>query len=68
MAKYWCRFFDANGRVMSAERIEAVDDGAVIAMVRAIQAKTNGSGYDVRDGKRRVAWVNSRSADRPNFR
>jgi hypothetical protein len=59
MTNYWCRFFDANGRVMSAERIDAVDDRAVIAQIRVIQSKTNGSGFDVRDGKRRVAWVNS---------
>jgi hypothetical protein len=68
MTEYWCRFFDANGRVMSAERIDAVDDRAVIAKIRVIQSKTSGSGFDVRDGKRRVAWVNSRIAERPNIR
>jgi hypothetical protein len=55
MTRYWCKFFDTNGRVMSAEGIEALDDGEVIAKARVIQAKTDSGGFDIRDGKRRVA-------------
>lgn len=55
MKKYWCKFLDSGGRVMSAETIEAQADADALAKASAIQTLVRCSGFEIRDGSRLVA-------------
>ena len=62
MATYWCMFFDTSGYLSHAEDIEADDDAAIVAKVRALVAERAGSGFEIRDGKRLVDYVTNAAA------
>jgi hypothetical protein len=62
MITYWCLFFDASGYLFRAANIDAADDAEIIAEARAIQAQHEGSGYEIRDDKRLVAYVTHHAA------
>ncbi len=57
MIAYWCKFFDARGRIYGAEKMMAADDAAVIAKAHVIHAHHIGSGYEIWDGPRLVDRV-----------
>jgi hypothetical protein len=57
MISYWCKFFDAGGRVFGAETLAAEDDATVIAKAHVVFASGMGSGYEIWDGTRLVRRV-----------
>lgn len=54
MIAYWCRFFDAGGRIFGAEAMQAENDAAVMARAQVIFDHGIGDGYEIWDGKRLV--------------
>lgn len=56
MATYWCKFFDAGGRVSGAEKMVRPDDVAVIAAAQ-VAYKTYDGDYEIWDGMRLVHRV-----------
>jgi hypothetical protein len=51
---YWCKFFDAGGRVIGGEKMEAPDDAGAIAKARVIFVAGIGNSYEIWDGIRLV--------------
>ena len=54
---YWCRFFDASGRIFGAEAMACANDRDAIAKARIIHSHGIGSGYEIWEGERLIARV-----------
>lgn len=57
MTTYWCRFFDASGRIYGAEALRCENDADAVAKARVIHSHRIGSGYEICDGERLVVRV-----------
>ncbi len=57
MTTYWCRFFDASGRIFGAAPMGCASDRDAIARARVVHAHRIGSGYEIWEGERMVARI-----------
>jgi hypothetical protein len=51
---FWCRFLDDKGGIVSAEKIQAINDETALAKAREIAANQSTAILELWDGKRLV--------------
>jgi hypothetical protein len=60
MPAYWVRFLNAQGRIMSSEKMICADDEEVVEKVRAIVVAEHRNGFEIWAGDRLVDVENVR--------